>query len=97
MDFAIEIWVFYRGLTDTLRYNHTRCSHEVLWYGITTRGASGLQLAAILQHVYQWKKSGVYSELSAVFGEFWKITIVRPSSIHRLAWNTTANYMDFLP
>ena len=43
------------------------------------------------------KKSGVYSKLSAVFGEFRKITIVGPSSIHRLAWNTTAKYMDFLP
>ena len=76
-------------LTDTLRYHHTvhtRCSH-----------ASGLQLAAILQHVYQRKKSGVYSELSAVFSKFWKITIVGPSSIHRLVWNTTAHYMDFLP
>ena len=85
-DFAIEIWGFYRRLTDTLRYHHTRCSR-----------ASGLQLAAILQQVNQRKKSGVYSELSAVFGEFWKITIVGPSSIHRLAWNTTENYMDFLP
>ena len=26
------------------------------------------------------KKSGVYSKLSAVFGEFWKVTIVGPSS-----------------
>ena len=43
------------------------------------------------------KKSGVYSKLSAIFGEFWKITNVGPSSIHRLAWNTTANNMDFLP
>ena len=84
-DFAIEIWGFNRRLTDTLWYHHTRCSH-----------ASGL-LAAITQHVYQTKKSGVYSKLSAVFREFWKITIVEPSSIHRLAWNTTANYMDFLP
>ena len=76
-------------LTDTLRYHHTvhtRCSR-----------ASGLQPAAILQHVYQRKKSGVYSELSAIFGKFWKITIVGPSSIHRLVWNTTAHYMDFLP
>ena len=76
-------------LTDTLRYHHTvhtRCSR-----------ASGLQLAAILQHVYQRKKSGVYSELSSVFGKFWKLTIVGPSSIHRLVWNTTAHYMDFLP
>ena len=32
-----------------------------------------------------------------IWGEFWKITIVGPSSMHRLAWNTTANYMDFLP
>ena len=37
-DFAIEIWGFYRRLTDTLRYHYTRCSR-----------ASGLQLAAILQ------------------------------------------------
>ena len=37
-DFAIEIWGFYRRLTDTLRYHPTRCSR-----------ASGLQLAAILQ------------------------------------------------
>ena len=88
-DFAIEIWAFNRRLTDTLRYHHTvhtRCSR-----------ASGLQLAAILQQVNQRKKSGVYSELSAVFGKFWKITIVRPSSIHRFVWNTTAHYMDFLP
>ena len=85
-DFAIEILGFYRCLTDTLQYHHTRCSR-----------ASGLQLAAILQHVYQWKKSGVYSELSAVFGEFRKIMIVGPSSNHRLAWNTLVNYMDFLP
>ena len=88
-DFAIEIWGFNRRLTDTLRYYHTvhtRCSR-----------ASGLQLAAILQQVTQRKKIGVYSELSAVFGKFWKITIVGPSSIHRLVWNTTAHYMDFLP
>ena len=78
-----------RLLIDTLRYHHTvhtRCSR-----------ASGLQPAAIFQHVYQRKKSGVYSELSAVFGKFWKITIVGPSSIHRLVWNTMAHYMDFLP
>ena len=35
--------------------------------------------------------------LVGFFGEFWKITIVGPSSVHRLAWNTMANYMDFLP
>ena len=81
--FAIKIWGFYRCLTDTLRYHHMRCSR-----------ASSLQLAAILQHVYQRKKSGVYSGVVCCF---WKITIVGPSSIHRLAWNTTANYMDFMP
>ncbi len=69
-----------------LRYQHMGCSR-----------AFGLQLAAILKQVHQRKTSCVYSELSTVFGEFWKITIVGPSSIHRLAWNTTANYMDFLP
>ena len=47
-DFAIEIWGFYRRLTDTLRYHHTRCSCDF-----------GLQLAAILKHVYQRKKSWV--------------------------------------
>ena len=64
-----------------------------------TRPVTWTPLASISQHVYlpSRKKSGVYSELSTVFGEFWKITIVGPSSIHRLAWNTMANYMDFLP
>ena len=37
------------------------------------------------------RKSGVLSELSTVFGGFSKITIVGPTSIHRLAWNTTAD------
>ena len=40
-DFPIEIWGFYRRLTDTLRYQLMRCSR-----------ASGL-LASITQHVYQ--------------------------------------------
>ena len=40
-DFAIELWGFYRRLTDTLRYHHMRCSRT-----------SGL-LAAITQHVCQ--------------------------------------------
>ena len=30
------------------------------------------------------------------FASFWKVMIVGPSAIHRLAWNTTANDMDFL-
>ena len=55
-------------------------------------------VASISQHVYQvGRKVEFTRSLSAVFGEFWKITIGGPSSIHRLAWNTTANYMDFLP
>ena len=45
-DFAIEIWGFYQRLNDTLWYHHTRCSCDF-----------GLQLAAILKHVYQRKKS----------------------------------------
>ncbi len=49
--------------------------------------------AAITQHVYQIGRKVE----SAIFREFWKIMIVGPSSIHRLAWNTTANDMDFLP
>ena len=77
------------GLLPASKRHFTVSPHEVF--------TCGLQLAAILKHVYQRKKSWVYSELSAVFGEFCKITIVGPSSIHRLAWNTTANYMDFLP
>ena len=36
-------------------------------------------VASISQHVYQVGRKGVCSELSAVFGEFWKITIVGPN------------------
>ena len=85
-DFAIEIWGFYRRLTDTLRYHHTRCSR-----------ASGL-LASISRHVYQVGRKVESTRSCLLFlASFSKITIVRPSSIHRLAWNTTADYMDFLP
>ena len=38
-----------------------------------------------------------FAQSLSVFREFWKVTIVEPSSIHRLAWNTMANYMDFQP
>ena len=69
------------GLLPASNRHFTVSPHEVFT-------CFGLQMAAILQHVYQRKKSGVYSELSAVFGEFWKITIDGPSSIHRFAWNT---------
>ena len=37
------------------------------------------------------------SEESLVFASFWKLAIVGPSANDRLAWDTTANYMDFLP
>ena len=58
-DFAIEIWGFYRRLTDTLRYHHTRCSR-----------ASGLQLAAILQHVYKLEEKW---SLLGVVCCFWRV------------------------
>ena len=36
-DFAIEIWGFYRHLTDTLRYHHTRCSRASgLWHPLVS-------------------------------------------------------------
>ena len=37
MDFVIEIWGFYRRLTDTLRYQHTRCSRASgLWHPLVS-------------------------------------------------------------
>ena len=36
-------------------------------------------------------------ELTRVGCCFWRVTIVGPSAMDCLAWNTTANYMDFLP
>ena len=36
-DFAIEIWGFYRRLTDTLRYRYTRCSRASgLWHPLVS-------------------------------------------------------------
>ena len=36
-DFAIEIWGIYRHLTDTLRYQHTRCSRASgLWHPLVS-------------------------------------------------------------
>ena len=61
------------------------------------RSAAGSHFTACLPTEEKWSLLGVYSELSAVFGKFGKFTIVGPSSIHRLVWNTTAHYMDFLP
>ena len=84
-DFAIEIRGFYRHLTETLRYHLARCSR-----------ASGL-LASISRHVYQVGRKVEFTRSCPLFLANWKTTIVGPSSIHRLAWNTTADYMGFLP
>ena len=86
MDFGIDIWGFDRRPTNTLCY-HTR--------GVHVLPVSSWQ--PFCSMFTKREESAVYSKLSAVFGEFWKIVIVGPTSIHRLAWNTTANYMDFLP
>ena len=83
---GIEIWAL---LTDTLRYlglrimNCTREHHVVpVWRH---------------RFVDYSEESEVYSSSSLVFASFWKLKIVGPSANDRLAWNTTANYMDFLP
>ena len=57
-DFAIEIWGFYRRLTDTLRYHHTMCSR-----------ASGL-LASITSDVYQSEEKW---SLLEVVRCFWQV------------------------
>ena len=76
-DFAIEIWGFYQRLTNTLRYHPTSSSHASgLWHPL----------------VSMFTKSEDKWSLLGIVRCFWKITIVGPSSIHRLAWNTTANY-----
>ena len=55
-----------------------------------TPRASCLQRPCLLTS----RKNEVYSSLSLVFASF---AIVGPSANDRLAWNKTANYMDFLP
>ena len=57
-DFAIEMWGFYRRLTDTLRYHHTRCSR-----------ASGL-LASITSDLYQSEEKW---SLLEVVRCFWRV------------------------
>ena len=47
------------------------------------------------QHIYQRKKSGVYSELSAIVGEFWKMMIVGPSSINRFGMEYNGELYGF--
>ena len=80
----------YMGLLLASKRHFTVSAHELFtWFR-----SAGIHYSACLP---SREKSEVYSKLSAVFGKFWKITIVGPSSIHRLAWNTMANYMDVLP
>ena len=43
------------------------------------------------------KESEFCVKFVAVFSEFLKVTIAGPTSIHRLAWKTTKNCMNFLP
>ena len=77
------------GLLPASNRHFTVSPHEVF---TCFRSAAGSHFTACWPMEEKWS----LLELSAVFGEFWKITIVGPSSIHRLAWNTMANYMDFL-
>ncbi len=63
---------------------------DTLWYHPMSCSRASRSVAPISQHVYQ-----VYSEFSAVFGKFWKITIVGPRSIHRLVWNTSGALYGF--
>ena len=42
------------------------------------------------------EESEFCTKVVAVFREFLKVMTAGPSSIHRLAWNTTTNCMDFL-
>ena len=74
-DFAIEIWGFYRHLTDTLRYHQTRGSR-----------ASGLQLAAILQHVYQVGRKVEFTRSCLLFlASFGKLRL--SDQVHFIAWH----------
>ena len=51
-DFAIEIWGFYRRLTDTLRYHPTRCSRDF-------PSAAGSHFIACLPTEEKWSLIGV--------------------------------------
>ena len=42
------------------------------------------------------KERAFYAKFFAVFREFLKITIARPSSIHHMAWKTTTKCMNSL-
>ena len=67
MDFAIETWGF-TGIQKTFYSISPRAVHvlPVCWH-------------PLLSMFTKSEKSGVYSEMSAVFGEFLKITIVSSS------------------
>ena len=48
-DFAIEIWGFYRRLTDTLRYQHTRCSRASgLWQPLVSMFTKSVETWSLL-------------------------------------------------
>ena len=73
-DFAIEIWGFYRRLTDTLRYHYTRCSR-----------ASGLQLAAILQMFTNGRKVEFNRSCPLFLASFGKLRL--SDQVQFIAWH----------
>ena len=54
-DFAIEIWGFYRLLTETLRYHDTQCARD------------SCLLAAIAQRVYKFGRKVQFSQSCPLF------------------------------
>ena len=50
-DFAIKIWDFYRRLTDTLRYHHTRCSRAsgLPFYSMFTKSEEKWSLLRVVR------------------------------------------------
>ena len=82
-DFAIEKWGFNRHLIDTLRYHQ----HKVF---------TCFRLTAYVSMFTRRKECGVYSKFFVVFRELWKLRLPDQVQIHRLAWKTTTNCMDFL-
>ena len=87
-------YIYVRGLCDrnmgllpASNRHFTVSPHEVC---TCFRSAAGSHFTACLPTEEKWSLFGAVR----CFGKFWKITIVGPSSIHRLAWNTStdANY-----
>ena len=51
-DFAIEIWFFYRRLSDTLRDQHTRCSRASgLWHSLVSMFTKSEEKWSLLEFV----------------------------------------------